>query len=63
MAKFIEVTNIDDEQLFVNIDNILWIKKYDKENTAIYMASPGTNNYPVCLLVKESKDTIMASVV
>ena len=63
MAKFIEVTNFENEKLIVNVDNILWFEKSDKENSVIYMASRGTNNFPVSLYVKESIDTLMASVV
>ena len=59
MAKFIEVTNYDDEKLFVNIDNILWIKPYDEENgTIIYVPVRGKNDYPISLAVKESYEDI-----
>ena len=62
MARFIEVTNFEDEKFFINIDNILWLEKSDKENAVIYLASRGTNNFPVSLYVKESIDTVMASI-
>lgn len=59
MAKFIGVTDFNDEKLLVNVENILWFKAYDKEHATIYVASQGKNDYPVCLNVKESRDTIM----
>ncbi len=55
MAKFIEVTDFPDQSLFVNVDNILWIKPYDVENGCmIYMSVLGRNDYPISLTVKES---------
>lgn len=55
MAKFIEVTDYDDLSLYVNVDNILWVKPYEEEDgSLIYMPVPGKNNYPVSLVVKES---------
>lgn len=55
MAKFIKVTNFNDEELFINIDNILWLKSYEEENgTIIYLPVCGKNDYPVSLIVKES---------
>ena len=55
MAKFIEVTDYNDQSLFINVDNILWIKPYDAENGCmIYMPVPGRNDYPISLTVKES---------
>ena len=59
MAKFIGVTDFNDEKLLVNVDNILWFKTYDKEHAIIYLAALGKNDYPVSLTVKESRDTIM----
>lgn len=55
MAKFIEVTDYNDEHLYVNVDNILWVKPYSTENgSIIYMPVPGRNEYPISLIVKES---------
>ena len=55
MAKFIEVTDFNDNSLYVNVDNILWVKPYKEENGAIiYMPVRGRNDYPVPLTVKES---------
>lgn len=55
MAKFIEVTDFSDQSIFVNVDNILWVKPYNAENGSfIYMSVPGKNDYPTSLTVKES---------
>ena len=55
MAKFIEVTDYNDQSLYISVDNILWIKPYDEENgTIIYLPVRGRNDYPVSLTVKES---------
>ena len=55
MAKFIEVTDYNDEKLFINVDNILWVKPYDDEGgTFIYMPVRGRNDYPISLAVKEN---------
>ena len=59
MAKYIGVTDFNDEKLIVNVENILWFKSYDKDHAIIYMAGSGKNEYPVSLTVKESRDTIM----
>ena len=59
MAKFIGVTDFSNEKLLVNIDNILWFKAHEKEHAIIYMATHDQTNYPVCIIVKESRDTIM----
>lgn len=37
MAKFIGVTDYDNEKLLVNIDNILWFKAYDKVQPCYYL--------------------------
>lgn len=59
MKNFIEVTDFEDQQLLVNTENILWVRPYETENgTVIYMASPGRNNYPVSVTVKESYEQI-----
>ena len=55
MAKFIEVTDYNDNSLYVNVDNILWIKPYVAENgTLIYVPVCGKNDSPISLVVKES---------
>lgn len=63
MAKFIGVTDYDNEKLLVNVDNILWFKAYEKEHAIIYMAAPDQKNYPASLIVKESRDTIMKYII
>ena len=63
MAKFIEVTDYNDERLYVNVDNILWVKPYSTENGAmIYMPVPGRNDYPISLTVKESYAQVIESI-
>lgn len=61
MAKFVGVTDYNDEKVLINIDMILWYSTYNKEkdDTIIYMAAPGKNDYPVYVVAKESKETIM----
>ncbi len=56
MARFIELTDSEDQPLMVNIDNILWVRPYseDEEGSMIYVTVQGKNNYPVSLYVKES---------
>lgn len=55
MAKFIEVTDYNDQSLYINVDNILWVKPYEEENGAIiYLPVRGRNDYPISLIVKES---------
>ena len=55
MAKFIEVTDFNNQSLYVNVDNILWVKPYEAENgSMIYMPVRGRNDYPISLIVKES---------
>lgn len=55
MAKFIEVTDYNDQSLYINVDNILWLRSYEEENgTIIYLSVCGKNDYPVSLIVKES---------
>ena len=55
MMKFVELTDYEDQPLLVNVANILWTRPCEREEgTMIYMASPGKNNYPVNLYVKES---------
>ena len=55
MAKFIEVTDYNDQSLYVNVDNILWVEPYEVENgSMIYMPVRGRNEYPISLTVKES---------
>ena len=43
MAKFIGVTDFNDEKLLVNVENILWFKAYDREHATIYVAGQGKN--------------------
>lgn len=63
MAKFIEVKDYNDRSLYVNIDNILWVKPYDAENgSMIYMSVPGRNDYPVSLTVKESYTQVVETI-
>ena len=63
MAKFIEVTDYNDESLYVNVDNILWVKPYQEENGAIiYMPVRGRNDYPVRLTVKESYAKVIEAI-
>ena len=63
MAKFIEVTDYNDDSLYVNVDNILWVKPYQKENgTIIYMPVRGRNDYPVSLTVKESYAQVIGTI-
>ena len=55
MAKFIEVTDYNDQNLYINVDNILWVKPYEEENgTIIYLPVRGRNDYPISPTVKES---------
>lgn len=55
MAKFIELTDYEDQPLLVNLDNIIWVRPYEAENgTMIYVTAQGKNDYPVSLCVKES---------
>lgn len=55
MVKFIEVTDYNDQSLYINVDNILWVKPYEEENgTIIYLPVRGRNDYPISLTVKES---------
>lgn len=63
MAKFIGVTNFDNEKLIVNVDNILWLKPYNQTSSIIYLAAQGKNEYPVSLVVKESQNTIMSYII
>ena len=63
MAKFIGVTNFDNEKLIVNVNNILWLKPYNQMSSIIYLAALGKNEYPVSLVVKESQDTIMSYII
>ena len=63
MAKFIELTDYNDDSLYVNIDNILWVKPYQEENGAIiYMPVRGRNDYPVPLTVKESYAKVVEAI-
>ncbi len=55
MVKFIEVTDYNDQSLYINVDKILWVKPYEEENgTIIYLPVRGRNDYPISLTVKES---------
>lgn len=55
MAKFIELTDYNDEKLFINVDNILWVKPYEEEDaTLIYLPVRNRNDYPISIAVKES---------
>ena len=55
MAKFIELTNFEDQLLMVNVDNIIWVMPYTEENgSMIFVTVQGKNDYPVSLYVKES---------
>ena len=55
MAKFIEVTDYNDQSLYVNVDNILWVEPYEAENgSMIFMSVRGRNDRPYSLTVKES---------
>lgn len=55
MAQFIELTDYNDQSLYINTDNILWVKPYEEENgSIIYLPVRGRNDYPVSLTVKES---------
>lgn len=55
MAKFIEVTDYNDQSLYVNVDNILWVEPYEAENgSMIFMPVRGRNDRPYLLTVKES---------
>lgn len=55
MAKFIELTDFDDQPIFVNADNIIWVCPYTVEDgTMIYVTVQGKDNHPVSLYVKES---------
>ena len=63
MVKFIGVTDLNNQKLIVNVDNILWFKPYDKVASIIYMATVGKNEYPVSLIVKESQETIMKYII
>jgi len=63
MAKFIEVTNYDDQRLYVNVDNILWVKPYEAENgSMIYIPVRGRNDYPIPLTVKESYAQVVEAI-
>lgn len=59
MAKFIKLTNVDDEAIYVNVDNILWIEPCEESSTIIRVACEGKNNYPVSLFVNEPVDTVV----
>lgn len=63
MVKFIGVTDLNNQKLIANVDNILWFKPYDKVASIIYMAAVGKNEYPVSLIVKESQETIMKYII
>lgn len=55
MAKFIELTEDDNQPLMVNVDNIIWVRPYkEDEGSTIYVAGQGQNEYPVSLYVKEN---------
>jgi len=55
MAKFIELTDYEGQPIYVNVDNILWVKPYEEENgTHIYLPVRGRNDYPISLTVKEN---------
>ena len=55
MAKFIEVTDYNDQSLYVNVDNILWVEPYEAENgSIIYLPVRGRNDYSISLTVKEN---------
>lgn len=55
MVKFIELTEDDNQPLFVNVDNVIWVRPYkEAEGSLIYVAALGKNDYPVSLFVKES---------
>ena len=55
MAKFIEVTDYDDQPILVNVDNIIWVKPYeDEDGSILYVTSQGKNDYPVNIFVKEN---------
>ncbi len=63
MAKFIEVTDYNDQCLYINVDNILWVKPYNAENgSIIYVPVPGRNDYPVSLTVKESYAQVIEAI-
>lgn len=55
MAKFIDLTESDDQSVMVNVDNIIFVRPgSDDDGTMIYVTSPGQNDCPVSLWVKES---------
>lgn len=55
MAKFIEVTDYNDQSLYVNVDNILWVTPYEEEDgTFIFLPVRGKNDFPISLTVKEN---------
>ena len=59
MAKFIELTNFSNQRIVVNVENILWVQPYEKENgSIIYVAVTGRNDYPVCINVIESYNEV-----
>lgn len=63
MAKFIKVTNYYEQSLYVNVDNILWVKSYEEENgTLIFLPVRGKNDYPISLTVKESYDEVIKAI-
>ena len=63
MAKFIEVTDYNDQSLYVNVDNILWVGPYEAENgSMIYMPVRGRNDYPISLTVKESYAQVVEAI-
>ena len=63
MAKYIEVTDYNDQSLYVNVDNILWVKPYEAENgSMIYIPVRGRNDYPISLAVKESYAQVVEAI-
>jgi len=56
--NFIELTNTDDQNVFVNILNILWIEPSDDNETMISLNINGKNDFPYILYVKENYHTI-----
>lgn len=64
MTKFIELTEYDDQPIFVNVANIIWIRPYKgEEGSTIYVTSHGQNDYPVSLSVKESYSQVTKLIV
>lgn len=62
MAKFIKVTDLNDEKIIVNMDNVLWFKSGEMNSTIMYMVLVDKGNHPICLHIKESKETILSQI-